>query len=119
MVAISPYLWQSMALAWCLCSRTLSELENVAQEARMFGRNVLINQADLTIVSDTNKMVEEAQKTYGHLDIFVNNAGINIPQKAEEVTEEAWDKIHNINLRGLFFCAQMVGKIMIQQKKGR
>ena len=102
-----------------LCSRTVSELENVAQEARTFGRKVLINQADLTIVSDINKMVEEANKAYGHLDILVNNAGINIPQKAEEVTEEAWDKIHNINLRGLFFCAQAVGKIMIQQKKGK
>ncbi len=102
-----------------LCSRTLSELENVAQEARDFGRNVLINQADLTIVSDINEMVAEAQRAYGHLDILINNAGINIPQKAEEVTEEAWDKIHNINLRGLFFCAQAVGKIMIQQKKGK
>ena len=74
-----------------LCSRTYSELGNIVQETRMFGGNVLLNQADLTIVSDTNKMVEEAQKTYGHLDIPVNNAGINIPQKAEEVTEEAWD----------------------------
>jgi 2-deoxy-D-gluconate 3-dehydrogenase len=35
------------------------------------------------------------------------------------VTEDAWDKILNINLKGLFFCAQSVGKVMIQQKKGK
>jgi 2-deoxy-D-gluconate 3-dehydrogenase len=80
---------------------------------------VLARQVDITKVSETRTMVEKATKEYGRLDILVNNAGINIPQKAEEVTEEAWDMVHGINLRGLFFCAQAVGKVMIQQGGGK
>jgi Dehydrogenases with different specificities (related to short-chain alcohol dehydrogenases) len=49
----------------------------------------------------------------------VNNAGINIPQWAVDVTEEAWDTVFNINVKGLFFCAQAVGKVMIAQRKGK
>jgi 2-deoxy-D-gluconate 3-dehydrogenase len=64
-------------------------------------------------------MMEDAVKAFGHIDILVNNAGINVPQPSEEVTEEAWDQVHNVNLRGLFFCAQAAGKVMIQQKGGK
>jgi NAD(P)-dependent dehydrogenase (short-subunit alcohol dehydrogenase family) len=56
---------------------------------------------------------------FGRIDILVNNAGMNIPQWAEEVTEEAWDRIMNINMKGVFFCAQAVGTVMIRQKKGK
>jgi 2-deoxy-D-gluconate 3-dehydrogenase len=63
--------------------------------------------------------VEDAVKAFDHIDILVNNAGINIPQWAVDVTEEAWDNIMDINLKGLFFVAQAVGKVMIQQKKGK
>jgi len=102
-----------------ICSRTVSELESVAEEAKRFGRKVMIQKVDLTRVSDTREMVKAAVEEYDHLDILVNNAGINIPQKAEDVTEEAWDQIQGINLRGLFFCAQAVGRVMIRQKKGK
>lgn len=45
--------------------------------------------------------------------------GYHITQWAVDVTEEAWDKVIDTNLKGLFFCAQAVGKVMIQQKKGK
>ena len=102
-----------------LCSRTLSELEAAGKEAEKFGRKVLIRQMDVTKTPETYAMVEEAVKAFGHIDILINNAGINIVQRTVDVTEEAWDKIMNTNLKGLFFCAQAVGKVMIQQKKGK
>ncbi|MGB9630351.1 MAG: SDR family NAD(P)-dependent oxidoreductase, partial [Thermodesulfobacteriota bacterium] len=102
-----------------ICSRTISELEKTKSEAEKLGRQVLIQKVDVLKIPQINSMVEEAQKTFGHIDILVNNAGINIPQWAVEVTEEAWDKVINTNLKALFFCAQAVGKVMIQQRKGK
>jgi len=64
-------------------------------------------------------MAEKAVAAFGHLDILVNCAGINITQMAVDVTEEAWDKVMDINLKALFFCCQAVGKIMIAQKSGK
>lgn len=58
-------------------------------------------------------------KAFGHIDILVNNAGVNITQWAVDVTEEAWDRVLDTNLKALFFCAQTVGKVMIRQKKGK
>jgi len=102
-----------------VCSRTLSELEKVGKEIEAIGRRVLIQKMDVTHIPEIHAMVETSVKAFGHIDVLVNNAGINIPQSAVDVTEEAWDKIFNINLKGAFFCAQAVGKVMIHQKKGK
>ncbi len=102
-----------------ICSRTTSELEKTKEEIERFGRKVLIHRMDVTKISEINFMVKESLRTFGHIDILVNNAGVSIPQWAVDVTEETWDQIFNTNLKGLFFCAQAVGKVMIQQKKGK
>jgi 2-deoxy-D-gluconate 3-dehydrogenase len=102
-----------------VCSRTLSELEKVGKEIESLGRRVFVQRADLTKIPEIQAMVDESVRAFGRIDILVNNAGVNIPQWAEEVTEEAWDKVFNINLKGAFFCAQAVGKVMIRQKRGK
>ncbi len=102
-----------------ICSRTTSELEKVENEIEKIGRKVLIQRVDVTKISDIHAMVEASLKTFGRIDLLINNAGLNIPQWAVDVTEEAWDRIMNTNLKALFFCAQAVGKVMIQQKKGK
>jgi NAD(P)-dependent dehydrogenase (short-subunit alcohol dehydrogenase family) len=102
-----------------VCSRTRLELEKTASEIDRMGRRCLIQQMDVLKIPDIHAMVEASAKAFGRIDILVNNAGINIPQWAEAVTEEAWDRIINTNLKGLFFCAQAVGTIMIQQKRGK
>lgn len=102
-----------------ICSRTLSELEQLGKEIEKIGRRVLIQRMDITNLSEIHAMAEASVKVFDHIDILVNNAGVNVPQWAVDVTEEAWDKIMNINLKGLFFCAQEVGKVMINQKRGK
>ena len=64
-------------------------------------------------------MAEQAARAFGGVDILVNNAGINIQQYAVDVTEEAWDRVLDINLKGVFFCAQSIGKLMISQGHGK
>jgi len=102
-----------------LSSRTVSELEKVKVEIEALGRRALIHRMDVTKIHEIHAMVEATVKAFGHIDILVNNAGVNVPQWAEEVTEDAWDRVFNTNLKGLFFCAQAVGRVMIQQKKGK
>ena len=102
-----------------VCSRTVSELEKVGAQIEKLGRRVLIQKMDVTNIPEIHSMVEAAVKTFGRIDLLVNNAGLNIPQWAEEVTEEAWDRVFDINLKGTFFCAQAVGKVMIRQKRGK
>jgi 2-deoxy-D-gluconate 3-dehydrogenase len=102
-----------------ICSRTRSELEEAGKKIEEFGGKVLIQEMDICQIPQIQRMVEAAVNAFGHLDILINNAGINIPQWATDVTEDAWDRIIDTNLKGLFFCAQAVGRIMIQQKKGK
>jgi 2-deoxy-D-gluconate 3-dehydrogenase len=102
-----------------VCSRTVSELEKVGKEIEEIGRRVLIRQADVRKASEVSALVQAAVDSFQRIDILVNNAGVNIPQWAAEVTEEAWDTIMDINLKGVFFVAQAVGKVMIRQKRGK
>jgi 2-deoxy-D-gluconate 3-dehydrogenase len=102
-----------------VCSRTEPELKRVGAEIEKLGRRVLIQQMDVTKIPEIHAMVEQSKKAFGHIDILVNNAGINITQWAVDVTEESWDRVVDTNLKALFFCAQAVGKVMIQQKKGK
>ena len=102
-----------------VCSRTVSELEKLGKEIEKFGRRVLIQQMDVTKIPEVHAMVEQSMEAFGHIDILVNNAGVNITQWAVDVTEEAWDRVVDTNLKALFFCAQAVGKVMIRQRKGK
>lgn len=102
-----------------ICSRTVSELEKLGVKIQDLGRRVFITEMDIKKISDINAMVTDAVDFFGHIDILINNAGINRPQRAEDVTEENWDDVMETNLKGLFFCAQAVGKVMIGQKKGK
>ncbi len=102
-----------------LCSRTLSELEKVGGEVEALGRKALVVPTDVGQNAEIERMTEIVVERFGRIDRLVNNAGMNIPQWAEEVTEEAWDRMMNVNVKGVFFCAQAVGKVMIRQKKGK
>jgi len=63
--------------------------------------------------------MEEVRSHLGSLDILVNNAGLGANHPAEDVTEADWDTMMAVNLRGLFFCCQAAGRIMLEQGAGR
>ena len=82
------------------------------------GRRALTLSLDVTQVASIRAMVEKVVTEWGQIDILINNAGMNIRKWAVDVTEQDWDTVVNTDLRGAFFCAQLVGKHMIQRGKG-
>lgn len=73
----------------------------------------------LTTPDDARELVDAAVSDMGSIDVLVNSAGINRPQKSVDVTETNWDDVLNINLKMLFFVSQAAGKIMIKQGGGK
>lgn len=101
-----------------LAARSRSELESLAREIEGLGRKALVCEVDITSRGQVDAMVQAALDSSGSIDILVNNVGIAIPQRAEEVTEAAWDQVVDTNLKGTFFVSQAVGKTMIARRKG-
>lgn len=103
-----------------VCSRTVEgELEAVADEIQKLGRRSLAIQADTSQKTDVHNMVNRVTDQFGTIDILVNNAGALAKAPILETTEEVWDELMNVNLKGYFLCSQAVGKIMVERKKGR
>jgi glucose 1-dehydrogenase len=76
--------------------------------------------ADVTSVEQTTRLVEEAWSRYGSADILVNNAGIEIRADFWDTTEEDYDKVLGVNLRGPFFLTQaFVRRLRAEKKPGR
>jgi NAD(P)-dependent dehydrogenase (short-subunit alcohol dehydrogenase family) len=76
-------------------------------------------QLDVTDIPRIATTVSRIREEMGEIDILVCSAGVNIRQPAHEVTEEAWDTINNVNIKGLFFCNQAVAvQSMIPRKSG-
>ncbi len=85
---------------------------------KKYQRKTACFEADVSKVAELKKMVESVKKTFGSIDILVNNAGLYPENPFFESTEEIWDKIMGINLKGTYFCSQFVSKIMLKQKSG-
>ena len=68
---------------------------------------------------DVYSLVEFGMQSFGHIDILVNNAGICPLTTIEDITQQEWDEVLNINLRGVFFCCQAATPIMKEQRRGR
>ncbi len=98
--------------------RAETDLEAVADEVRARGRVCHTFPADLSSVAAIREMAAHAISKMGHVDILVNNAGTALLQPAVEVTEEAWDAQMDVNLKGVFFCAQAFGRHMIERGQG-
>jgi len=100
-------------------SRTPGDCEKVAAEIKKMGRKALPAPTDVSSYDAIQKLVDAAVDEFGRIDILVNNAGTAVTRPAENLTEEEWDQVININLKGVFLLAQAVGKQMIKQKGGK
>jgi NAD(P)-dependent dehydrogenase (short-subunit alcohol dehydrogenase family) len=95
---------------------TADELE---QEIRGLGRDVLSVQMDIRDLAQIGPAVDAAVARFGRLDILVNNAGLGPSNLAENVTEADFDLTMDVNVKGTFFVSQAAGRVMIKQGGGR
>jgi acetoin reductase-like protein len=91
----------------------------VAAEIAASGRQSLALAVDVTVRSAMDAMVDSAIRRLGRLDILVNNAGVVSLRPLLEVTEEEWDQLFAVNLKGVLFGIQAAGRVMVQQRSGR
>ncbi len=91
----------------------------VSEEIRKRGGQSLACATDVSKRDEARQLIEAALKEFGTLDILVNNAGICPLTSFEDIEEEEWDKVLNINLKGIFNCSQCATKSMKKQKFGR
>lgn len=95
------------------------EAESIVEQITGMGRKGLLIQADISNFTDAGKMVEEVTGTFGGIDILVNNAGINRDGVIWKMTEEQWDQVLNINLKGYFNYIRAVAPIFREQQSGK
>lgn len=98
----------------------LAETQITADEiAKETGKEILAVKCDVTQKNEVEEMVAQTVTKFGKLDILVNNAGIAPFKAFLEMTEEDWDKVLDINLKGQFLCAQAAAKEMVKNNWGR
>ena len=97
----------------------LEAAEKLAYELSGEGHDVRPQKVDVSKSSEVARMVKAALDTFGQIDILVNNAGIS-PKKAYlDYTEEDWDAVQSVNLKGEFLCARAVSEHMMERRYGR
>jgi NAD(P)-dependent dehydrogenase (short-subunit alcohol dehydrogenase family) len=102
-----------------VAARSLDDATAVAHQIRDAGHQATAVAMDLRSVGSIEDAVSEVEAEYGRLDILVNNAGIGTNHDALDVTEDEWDELMQVNLRGLFFACQAAGKRMVPAGYGR
>jgi 2-deoxy-D-gluconate 3-dehydrogenase len=93
----------------------LEAAEVTAAQIRAAGQQAMVVPLDVMDLSMIKDAVDQVVAKFGRIDILINNAGINIQQMALDVTEEAWDRVMAVTLKGVFFCAQAVARQMLSQ----
>ena len=94
-------------------------LETLQKEIRRKGGQALAVPCDVSKASEVKQMVDQVQRVFGRIDILVNNAGIIQRGTIETVTEEDWDRVIEVNLKGPFNCSKAVVEIMKRQGYGK
>ncbi len=94
------------------------DARRVAQEAEGFGARTLLLRADVSNSGDVEEMFRRVEGEWGGLDILVNNAGIVRRAKLWELTEEIWDEMMAVNLKGAFLCSKGAARLMVAQGGG-
>lgn len=102
-----------------LGGRSLNKVSEVSKAISSQGVRCVPIQVDVTVKNDVSKMVEKALKEFGRIDILVNNAGILTAGWVVDMDETQWDETMNINLKGVFLCCQLIGRIMMNQSGGK
>ena len=91
--------------------RTVLDLQRIGGEAIGF-------EADVTKREQVEQFINDTVSHFGRIDVVINNAGITQDAQLVKMTEEQWDRVIDVNLKGVFNVAQSAAKVMIEQKSG-
>jgi len=89
------------------CRSSTAEAASVVEAVRDGGGTAVSAQADVSDIEDVRAMREEVHDAVGHLDVLVNNAGITVDKKFENMTREDWDAVVDVNLGGVYNCTKV------------
>jgi pteridine reductase len=89
------------------------------REIKTMGRAAIAVRADVSRPKQVETMFRTVEKRFGRLDLLVNNAGVFFRAPWDRLTEEDWDRVLGVNLKGPFFCAQAAARLMMQQGRGK
>ena len=92
-----------------------SDAAETQQTLEKNGIKSLIIKADISNSKDVDYMFEQIIKTYGKIDVLINNAGLNIDRAFIEMTEDEWERVINVNMKGTFLVSQKAAKQMLMQ----
>lgn len=103
-----------------ITGRKMETLLPVAQQiTNETDRKVIPIQSDVGNLDEINSLVEQTVKSFNRIDVLVNNAGVNVRNPALEFSEEDWDFVTDVNLKGAFFLAKACGHVMKQHGGGK
>ena len=94
-------------------------IEKLAKELKRYGKRTILFETDVSKEAEVEEMATKALSTMGRIDILVNCAGIFYWGPPEEIKEERWDQVLDVNLKGTFLCCRAVGRSMIANKRGK
>jgi NAD(P)-dependent dehydrogenase (short-subunit alcohol dehydrogenase family) len=101
-----------------VCSRTQAEVERIAAEIVRNGGKAAAVVADTSDRASCQRLIDQTVSRFGKLDVLVNNAGIDSIGPAEDLTDDAWERVVNTNLKGYFICSQLAARQMLAQGSG-
>jgi len=95
------------------------EAEQYADEIRGMGRKAVAVKCDISQFAEAEQVVNTAREAFGGIDILVNNAGMNWDGVSWKMSEEQWDRVLEVNLKGYFNFTRHVAPILKEQKSGK
>lgn len=100
-------------------TREEDKVEHVLSEIKSAGAEVFYIRADVSSSDDQRRILEELRNRFGRIDVLVNNAGIAPKERRDllEISEESFDRVIEVNLKGPFFLTQLISKWMIELKQ--
>ncbi|MFC1876902.1 SDR family NAD(P)-dependent oxidoreductase [Thermodesulfobacteriota bacterium] len=93
--------------------------DSVVSEIQSMGRSAVAVKADVAVKTNVERLVNTAAEKFGKLDILVNNAGFTRPAMMVKMSEDQWDQVVDIHLKGAFMCSQAAGRLMKEQNSGK
>ena len=96
-----------------------TQAEDTKAECEMLGAKVALSEGDVSKMADCEKLFQTAMDTFGRVDILVNNAGITRDNLLMRMSEEEFDAVIAVNLKGTFNCMKQAARPMMKQKYGK